>query len=73
MEKYYYPQEGGHLTLREEVKDFTPVKSIHLNPLTRCSSILNFRAPKTVSGARPCKWKIVHVKKQTSTLLIITN
>ena len=31
-----------------------------------------FRARKTVLGARSCAWKIVHVKEQMCTLLIIT-
>ena len=31
-----------------------------------------FRARKTILGAHPCMWKIMHIKEQTCTLLIIT-
>ena len=38
----------------------------------RSSSIIIFRARKTVLGARVCTWEIVPIKEETYTLLIIT-
>ena len=35
-------------------------------------SCARFHAHKTVLGARPCTWETVHIKEQTSTLIITT-